>query len=655
MSKRFDLYTRTNQVILDGCAFAISFVAAYWIGSPDRSAGLRFGPLLLWLPILVSARLAIHWARGIYRQIWRFVSFGDALEILKSIGLVSAALAGLNLLYPRHHALALWVRLPIGVVVLEGMAALTLTMGVRALRRILYIEQKRRSAAAGNEPPKRVLLYGAGRAGIMLLRELETNRAYDVIGFVDDDQLKIGSMVCSTRVLGRGDDLAALVQRYHVDEILICMATAQAETLGRVYSQCRRTNVPARIIPSMQELLTGKAPSVELLLSSAGGGFEASGSSGSSNVVSRGTSPELAKAKRVLVIGGAGYIGSTLVRALLARGYRVRVLDSLLYGDAGIRPLLERPDFELIEGDSRDVEAVVRACRDTHAVMHLGAIVGDAACALEPSRTVEINLAATKMIADICKGYGVSRFLFASTCSVYGASDHLVDEESPRNPVSLYASTKLDSEAIILNASSDHFHPTILRLATAFGSSHRLRFDLVVNLLVIKALTERRITLHGGNQWRPFIHVHDIARAFILSMESSLEKVSQQIFNAGADDLTYTIASLGAIIRECIPSVKVEFLPETDKRNYRVSFVKIRGRLGFVCEKHIEDAVREIRQLYEARRIGDYRDSQYSNHEFLKSQLAEDDSFARAKDIPIAATLKSLTEISGGLRKSQSA
>jgi nucleoside-diphosphate-sugar epimerase len=428
------------------------------------------------------------------------------------------------------------------------------------------------------------------------------------------------------------------------------MATASRDTMDRALEKCQRANVPARIIPSVQELLIGQPPIRQSLEPRTEAGADPAEPALLPGQLPTKAASGQSRKKGVLVIGGAGYIGSTLVRQLLARNYRVRVLDSLLYGDGGIQELLQRPDFELIRGDSRDVESVVRSYRDIGAVIHLGAIVGDAACALEPSRTVEINLAATKMIADICKGYGVSRFLFASTCSVYGASDCLLDEESRTNPISLYASTKLDSEDIILDAASPGFHPTILRLATAFGSSYRLRFDLVVNLLSIKALTEKRITLHGGGQWRPFIHVHDIARCFILCMESPPEKVSKQIFNAGSDDLTFTIAQLGRIICERIPGVKVDTMSETDKRNYRVSFAKIRERLGFLCEKSIEDAVLEFKQLYEARLIGNYRDSQYSNHDFLKAQQSDDIVHTRSTNLPIAATLKSLSQI-GALSK----
>ena len=205
----------------------------------------------------------------------------------------------------------------------------------------------------------------------------------------------------------------------------------------------------------------------------------------------------------------------------------------------------------------------------------------------------------------------------------------------------------MDSERVILNAASSDFHPTILRLATAFGSSYRLRFDLVVNLLSMKALTEKRITIFGGSQWRPFIHVHDIARCFILCMESPFEKVSRQVFNAGSDTMNFTIAQLAAIICTSIPGVKIEQVSNGDKRNYCVSFTKVRERLGFTCEKRIEDSVLEFKQLYEANQIGDYRDRGYSNHEFLRSWQAESGDRTPTINLPITATLRSLSQVSG--------
>jgi len=250
-----------------------------------------------------------------------------------------------------------------------------------------------------------------------------------------------------------------------------------------------------------------------------------------------------APVEKVLVIGGAGYIGSVLVRKLLRAGYQVRVLDQLLFGDASIRELFEHPRFELLRGDFRHVDAVIRAVKGMDAVVHLGAIVGDPACALDEQTTLQTNYAATALVADVCRGYGVSRFVFASTCSVYGANDKIVDEGSVLNPVSLCAATKIDSERILLAARNETFHPTILRLATAFGWSPRPRFDLVVNLLTARAVLEKKVVIFNGEQWRPFVHVKDIARAFCLTLDADVAKVSGETFNVGGPELNHASAT----------------------------------------------------------------------------------------------------------------
>jgi len=331
--------------------------------------------------------------------------------------------------------------------------------------------------------------------------------------------------------------------------------------------------------------------------------------------------PEKRTIRHVLVIGGAGYIGSVLVRKLLDRGYSVTVLDALLYGDESVRDLYGRPGFELIHDDMRNVEAVVRAMQYADAVVHLGALVGDPACALNEKLTLEINLAATRMIAEAARGFGIQRFIFASTCSVYGASDQLLDERSALNPVSLYARTKIDSERVLLDLNDDRFAPVILRFATVYGLSPRPRFDLVINLLTARAVCDRRITIFGGDQWRPFIHVDDAAEAILKCLEAPLHVVKGQIFNAGSDDQNYQIAQLGDLIKELIPDVEVIRQGEdADRRNYRVSFEKIRKHLGFTPRRTVADGVLEIKSAIEAGRIRDYRDARYSNYKTLSEE-----------------------------------
>lgn len=322
----------------------------------------------------------------------------------------------------------------------------------------------------------------------------------------------------------------------------------------------------------------------------------------------------------VLVVGGAGYIGSLVIEKLLARGHRVRLLDSLVYGDEPIRTLLSNPRLEFIKGDCRNIQDVVRAMANVRNMIHLAAIVGDPACAEDGENASQINYAATRMMAEIAAGHGIERFVYASTCSVYGATEKLMNENSETNPISLYAQTKLLSERVLLQARSKSFHPTILRFATVFGLSPRPRFDLVVNLLTAKALQERVITIFNGEQWRPFIHVQDVAQAVVEAFIAPLESVSGEIFNVGDDRLNYTLSQIADKISQRLPQTRVEYVENSDHRNYRVSFRKIRERIGFRARHDIESGIGEIIEAFQSGQIANYCQPAYNNLAFLKEK-----------------------------------
>jgi nucleoside-diphosphate-sugar epimerase len=321
---------------------------------------------------------------------------------------------------------------------------------------------------------------------------------------------------------------------------------------------------------------------------------------------------------RVLVIGGAGYIGSALLPKLLKNGRRVRVLDMLLYGRDPIRHLANHPRLEIVKGDFRQVEEVVHAMRGMEAVVHLGAIVGDPACSLDEQVTVDVNLSATQMIAQVAKASRIRRFVFASTCSVYGASDETLDERSEVRPISLYGATKLAAERGLRAMACRAFAPTILRFATVYGLSGRTRFDLVVNLLAAKARIDGKITVHGGDQWRPFVHVDDAASAVALVLDAPLSIVGNEIFNVGSDSQNYTIQQVAELIHEHVFTADLIIEDgNTDKRNYRVRFQKIRDRLDFQCRWSVEDGIRQVLDAIASGEVLDYRDRRYSNVKFL--------------------------------------
>lgn len=328
--------------------------------------------------------------------------------------------------------------------------------------------------------------------------------------------------------------------------------------------------------------------------------------------------PAETNAKHVLVIGGAGYIGSALLPKLLDTGYHVRLLDLVLFGIEPIACVESHPHLQLIQADFRQVDKVVEAMHGIDTVIHLGAIVGDPACALDEELTIEVNLMATRMIAEVAKGSGVKRFIFASTCSVYGASDQILDERSALNPVSLYARSKIASEKVLVKMADDSFTPVILRFGTVYGLSGRTRFDLVVNLLTAKAVLDDQITVSGGAQWRPFVHVDDAALAVFKVLEAPQARVHNQVFNVGSDAQNYTIQQVGEIIHRMVPTAElISQGDDADRRDYRVNFSKIRNLLGFVPQRTVEQGIQQVIDAIKQGRVKDYRDAKYSNVKFL--------------------------------------
>lgn len=331
--------------------------------------------------------------------------------------------------------------------------------------------------------------------------------------------------------------------------------------------------------------------------------------------------PQKRTIERVLVIGGAGYIGSGLIPRLLDKGYKVRLLDRLMFGMDPIAAVKDHPNLEIMAEDFRQVDKVVEAMRQVDAVIHLGAIVGDPACALDEELTIDINLMATRMIAEIAKGNGVERFIFASTCSVYGASDEVLDEQSSLNPVSLYARSKIASERVLMKMADERFSPVILRFSTIYGLSGRTRFDLVVNLLTAKAIVDKKITVFGGNQWRPFVHVDDAALAVFKALRAPLEVVNGETFNVGSDEQNYTIDEIGNLIHKIIPESEVVNMGnDTDARNYKVSFYKIRKKLDFLPQWTVEKGIRQVEEALRSGKVKNYQDPRYSNVKFLTEE-----------------------------------
>jgi len=329
----------------------------------------------------------------------------------------------------------------------------------------------------------------------------------------------------------------------------------------------------------------------------------------------------------VLVIGGAGYIGTHVVAELLQENREVRVLDRATYGQEPIREFLGNPKFEFVEGDVTDIVKLLAAMKGASAVVHLAGLVGDPACAVDEAFTRHANIIATRMAKEAAISLGVPRFVFASSCSVYGSTDREVCETDGLNPVSLYARTKIDSERELLLCPHENFWVTVLRFATVFGHSRRPRFDLVANLFTAQAFNEGTITVTGEQQWRPFVHVRDLARAIALALRTDPERIRGQVFNVGDRRLNMTIGQLAATVKEIVAKerpVEIHMRPDvTDQRNYAVSFDKIRSLLGFQCSMSIPDGIAEMLAELKKGTYGNYRERSYSNVEMTKRALSD--------------------------------
>jgi nucleoside-diphosphate-sugar epimerase len=319
---------------------------------------------------------------------------------------------------------------------------------------------------------------------------------------------------------------------------------------------------------------------------------------------------------KILVTGGAGYLGSVLAPALIEQGHEVRILDNLMYGGRPLLPLVGHPRVDVAVGDVRDRPAVSRALEGVDAVVHLAAIVGDPACARSPEAARAINLEASLDLVSAAQATGVARFVFASTCSNYGRtadSSTLADEDHELRPLSLYAETKVAVEQQLASLAGTSLTPTILRFATLYGLSPRMRFDLTVNQFVMEMLTHRSVTVYGEQFWRPYVHVRDAARAIALVLGSSPAAVGGAVFNVGATGENYRKLDLVGLIGRRIPDASVQFVSVAeDPRDYKVSFEKIHRAIGFQPLRRVTDGIDEIVWALE-HGVVDGRDAATSN------------------------------------------
>ena len=320
------------------------------------------------------------------------------------------------------------------------------------------------------------------------------------------------------------------------------------------------------------------------------------------------------KLKMVLVTGGAGYVGSALVPALLAAGYGVKVLDLYLYGDDVLDAVKGDPKLEQIKGDMRDRKLLERIIPGCDAVIHLACISNDPSFELDPGLGKSINYDAFIDLVKVSKASGVKRFIYASSSSVYGVKpEQNVTEDLPLEPLTDYSKYKAMCEEVLQKERSPGFTVLTVRPSTVCGYSPRLRLDVVVNILTNNAVNTRKIKVFGGEQMRPNLHIDDMVRLYVEALGWPAEKIDGKIYNVGYHN--FKVREIAEMVRKVVgPDIEIITTPTDDNRSYHVSSERIMKELGFSAQRSIEDAVRDLQNAFKANLIPDsMTDDRYYN------------------------------------------
>jgi len=315
----------------------------------------------------------------------------------------------------------------------------------------------------------------------------------------------------------------------------------------------------------------------------------------------------------ILVTGAAGYIGQHLIKILMLQNYKVKIYDNFTFENK-LKFESDFPDIEIIEGDINDPIRLASAMKDVSVVIALAAIVGDPACSVNFLNTYNVNYISTRILVDLANYHNIKRIVFASSCSVYGESlgNEFLNETSDLNPVSSYAYSRIVSENYLRDHCLCEF--VILRLATVYGLSNRMRYDLVVNLLSAKSYFNKKAFIFGGDQWRPFVHCSDAANAFFIAATTD-KNINAQIFNVGSTSENYQLKDLKSIIESFVSGAEI-ILEEnvTDNRNYKVDFTKIESTLNFKIKINILSGISEMINFFELSGGVNISEKHYSNY-----------------------------------------
>ena len=328
------------------------------------------------------------------------------------------------------------------------------------------------------------------------------------------------------------------------------------------------------------------------------------------------------KLPKVLIVGGAGFIGTVLASKLLEKNYHVTILDKLIYDNKVIKKNFNnRKNLNFILGDVCDLNTQIKAIKEIDVVVYLAEIVGDPACSAKPEDALKTNYLSVLSFANLCSYLAIEKFIYTSSCSVYGLdkNNKLLNEKSNLNPISHYARIKIMSEKALLKSANNYFKPTILRLGTVFGPSKRMRFDLVVNTMSKNAYFKNKIDVYGGTQLRPNIHVDDVADGIISIIKAKKKDVENQIFNLSNDKLNLEIIEIAKKVKKTFQNASLNVIKASpDNRNYKVNSSKIKNKVGFVANRSIESALKEIKSIFRFKKIKNPENKKYNNFLSLK-------------------------------------
>jgi FlaA1/EpsC-like NDP-sugar epimerase len=435
----FNGHTLAIELVVDSGIFAISFAAAYLICFEGVLTGVDARQFLVWFSFLLVAHLQVNWTMRVYRFVWKSTCLADAIAVGFSLLLVTWFLLALRLLYPSHALFAAWVRFPLSLIILEFLLSLSGCLGIRVLCRFVDEGSPRLPLGPG-ESLKRVVLYGAGRAGIVLSRELAKNADIEIVGFVDDDPMKVGTVISGIRVLGTGESLEEIIRRTRADEVVVSVATASPRSLTRILSKCKRIPISAKIIPSFQELLSRKVSisyvrelCIEDLLGRDGvevGEFDQDVRQAYAD-------------QRILITGAGGSIGSELARQLmLFQPHSIAILDkdenSIYELEQELRFKSPKTRIEPVIADVRNRDRLFAILKEFKpaVVFHAAAHKHVPLMEKHPCEAVLNNICGTQNLLEVCQQHGVGRFVFIS-------SDKAV------NPTNVMGATKKAGERLV--------------------------------------------------------------------------------------------------------------------------------------------------------------------------------------------------------------